>query len=66
MNENRVLSVTELNEIIKSLVDATPILNNVCIKGELSNYKIYPSGHHYFMLKDQNSSLKCVMFRSSA
>lgn len=66
MNENRVLSVTELNEIIKSLVDATPILNNVCIKGELSNYKIYPSGHHYFTLKDQNSSLKCVMFRSSA
>ena len=50
MNENRVLSVTELNEIIKSLVDATPILNNVCIKGELSNYKIYPSGHHYFTL----------------
>lgn len=66
MNENRVLSVTELNEIIKSLVDATPILNNVCIKGELSNYKIYPSGHHYFTLKDQNSSLKCVMFKSSA
>ena len=39
---------------------------NVCVRGELSNYKIYPSGHHYFTLKDQESSLKCVMFRGSA
>lgn len=66
MNENRIFTVTELTEIIKAYVDSNPILTNVCIKGELSNYKIYPSGHHYFTLKDQQASLKCVMFKSSA
>ena len=38
----------------------------MAVRGELSNYKIYPSGHHYFTLKDAESSLKCVMFRSAA
>lgn len=66
MNENRIFTVTELTELIKAYVDSNPILTNVCIKGELSNYKIYPSGHHYFTLKDQQASLKCVMFKSSA
>lgn len=66
MNEKRILTVTELTELIKEFVDSNPILTNVCIKGELSNYKIYPSGHHYFTLKDQQASLKCVMFKSSA
>lgn len=42
------------------------MLANVCVRGELSNYKIYPSGHHYFTLKDSESSLRCVMFKSSA
>jgi len=65
MNE-RTLTVSELNNIIKQLVDCEPMLNNVCVRGELSNYKIYPSGHHYFTLKDQESSLRCVMFKSSA
>ena len=61
-----VLSVTELNERVKGLLELDPMLADVCVRGELSNYKIYPSGHHYFTLKDQESSLKCVMFRSSA
>lgn len=61
-----VLSVSELNGIIKSLIDNEPILGRVSVRGELSNYKIYPSGHHYFTLKDSESSLRCVMFRSSA
>lgn len=61
-----VLSVSELNGIIKSLIDDEPILSRVAVRGELSNYKIYPSGHHYFTLKDSESSLRCVMFRSSA
>ncbi len=42
------------------------MLNKVCVRGELSNYKIYPSGHHYFTLKDSESSLRCVIFKSSA
>lgn len=65
MNE-RTLTVSELNNLIKTLIDCEPMLNNVCIRGELSNYKIYPSGHHYFTLKDSESSLRCVMFKSSA
>lgn len=46
------LTVSELNQIIKRLIDGEPILSKVCVRGELSNYKIYPSGHHYFTLKD--------------
>lgn len=65
MNE-KTLTVSELNQIIKSLIDCEPLLNNVSIRGELSNYKVYPSGHHYFTLKDAESSLRCVMFKSSA
>ncbi len=65
MNE-RTLTVSELNNLIKTLIDCEPLLNDVCIRGELSNYKIYPSGHHYFTLKDSESSLRCVMFKSSA
>lgn len=59
-------TVTELNAHIKQLLDADVLLGNVCVTGELSNYKVYPSGHHYFTLKDAESSLRCVMFRSSA
>ena len=65
MNEQS-LTVSELNNLIKTLIDCEPILNKVCVRGELSNYKIYPSGHHYFTLKDSESSLRCVIFKSSA
>lgn len=64
--ERQPFSVTELNQYIRSLLDADPMLGEVCVRGELSNYKIYPSGHHYFTLKDSESSLKCVMFKGSA
>ena len=64
--ERPILSVTQLNEHIRSLLDADGLLSDVCVRGELSNYKIYPSGHHYFTLKDSESSLRCVMFKSSA
>ena len=64
--EQRTLTVTELNNSIKNLLDSEPFFSNICVRGELSNYKIYPSGHHYFTLKDSESSLKCVMFKSSA
>ena len=59
-------SVTELNARVKSLLESDPALARVVVRGELSNYKIYPSGHHYFTMKDAESSLKCVMFRTSA
>ena len=64
--ERETLSVTELNLRIKGILDMDPILGDLCVRGELSNYKIYPSGHHYFTLKDSESSLRCVMFKSSA
>lgn len=64
--EKRILSVTQINEYIRSVLDHEPILSGIAIQGEISNYKVYPSGHHYFTLKDENSALKCVMFKSSA
>ena len=60
------LTVSELNEAVRTLLESDLRFRNLCVEGELSNYKVYPSGHHYFTLKDQESSLKCVMFRSSA
>ena len=64
--EKQILSVGQINEYIKQKLDTDPRLSNVAIRGELSNYKIYPSGHHYFTLKDESGSMKCVMFKSSA
>ncbi len=60
------LTVSELNAHIKGLLDGDSLLGSLAVRGELSNYKIYSSGHHYFTLKDAESSLKCVMFRSNA
>ena len=62
----QILTVTQLNTLIKELLESEPLLSNLSVRGELSNYKIYPSGHHYFTLKDRESSLRCVMFKSSA
>ena len=60
------ITVSELNAHIKGLLDSDLLLGSLAVRGELSNYKVYSSGHHYFTLKDAESSLKCVMFRSSA
>ena len=65
MTQN-VLSITQLNEYIRGRMDADPLLAQVAVRGEISNYKLYPSGHHYFTLKDENSALKCVMFKGNA
>ena len=65
-SERPILSVSELNGYLRELLEGDEFLRSVCVRGELSNYKIYPSGHHYFTLKDSESSLKCVMFKSSA
>ena len=66
MSQDRVLSVTEVNGLVKRLLDGDAVLQSLAVRGELSNYKIYPSGHHYFTLKDAESALRCVMFRGSA
>ena len=63
---DHIYAVSEVNGLIKDLIDGTPQLSGLYIRGELSNYKIYPSGHHYFTLKDGQSALRCVMFKSSA
>jgi len=62
----QVLSISQINEYIRVLMDSDSLLPGVAVRGEISNYKVYPSGHHYFALKDDNAALKCVMFRSSA
>ena len=51
----KVLSVTQVNEYVRATLDADPLLNAVAVKGEISNYKLYPSGHHYFTIKDSDS-----------
>ena len=63
---DKALTVTELNNHIKDILESEPMLSNVYVCGELSNYKMYPSGHHYFTLKDRESSIRCVMFRRNA
>ncbi len=62
----KALSISQVNEYIRAMMDGDRLLAGLAVKGEISNYKVYPSGHHYFTLKDADSSLKCVMFRSSA
>jgi len=61
------LTVTQLNEFVKRVIDTTPQLTDVYVKGEISNFKNhYSTGHYYFTLKDEGGQLKSVMFRSSA
>lgn len=64
--EQQIFEVSQVNEYIKARMDADELLNGLFIRGELSNYKVYPSGHHYFTMKDANGALRCVMFRYSA
>lgn len=58
------LSVTELTELIKGKLEYDPDLRSVYLKGEISNYKVYPSGHAYFSLKDDGALISCVMWNS--
>lgn len=62
----QVITVTQINEYIRAMMDGDRLLNNLAIKGEISNYKLYPSGHHYFTLKDEGGALRCVMFKGNA
>ena len=62
----QVLSITQINEYIRTMMDSDALLTGLAVRGEISNYKMYPSGHHYFTLKDEGGALKCVMFKGSA
>ena len=64
--QNKVLTVTTLNEYIKTLFDREPFFQSLLIEGEISNYKRNVSGHLYFTLKDEESHISCVMFKSRA
>lgn len=66
MSSTKIFSVKEINYYIKSILDHDVILSNLYIKGEISNYKLHSSGHAYFTLKDNDSKMKCVMFKGSA
>lgn len=67
MSNAITITVSQLNEYVKALIDSSELLNDIYIKGEISNFtNHYKSGHLYFSLKDKDSLLKCVMFRSSA
>lgn len=57
-----VLSVSELNEYVRKSLASDPIIQHISIKGEISNFKSYSSGHWYFTLKDDNAAISCVMF----
>ena len=64
--EDMAISVTELNSYIKNKIADDEYLNNVLVKGEISNFKNHYTGHMYFTLKDENSLIKCIMFKSYA
>lgn len=66
MEAQKILSVSDVNQYIKRMLDRDAKLMSLCIRGELSNYKVYPSGHHYFTLKDSDGALRCVLFKSNA
>lgn len=63
---NKIFSVLEVNSYIKHELNKNPILSNLKVKGEISNFKAHTSGHFYFSIKDENSSMRCVMFRNRA
>ena len=64
--EGNILTPTQVGQYIKGFMDRDRVLSGLMVRGELSNYKMYPSGHHYFTLKDGEGALRCVMFRGDA
>lgn len=61
--EYNAITVSDLNQYIKNKIDADEYLNNVLVKGEISNFKHHYTGHMYFTLKDEKSLIKCIMFK---
>ena len=65
-SERPVYTVTQVNSYLKAVMDQDRLLSGLFVRGEISNFKTYPSGHSYFSLKDEGGSLRCVMFRREA
>ena len=65
MNEN-YLSISEINQFIKMMFEENSYLKKVYLKGEISNFKHHTSGHLYLTLKDDESRISAIMFRSAA
>ena len=63
MRAGSALTVSDLNEYVRRSLAADPMLRGISVRGEISNFRPYASGHWYFSLKDENSRLNCVMFR---
>lgn len=61
----QILTISQVNAYLQGVMDHDSMLQSIAVRGEISNYKIYPSGHHYFTLKDEGSALKCVMFKGN-
>ena len=66
MEQQMIFSVSEANNFIKALLDRVPQLQEIFVRGEISNYKLYPSGHHYFTLKDAEGAMRCVLVQGNA
>lgn len=64
--DNMAISVSQLNNYIKDKIASDENLSNVLVKGEISNFKNHYTGHLYFTLKDENSLIKCIMFKTYA
>ena len=64
--QQQIYEVSQINEYLKLRFEEDEFLSAVFIRGEISNYKLYPSGHHYFSLKDANGAIRCVMFKGNA
>ena len=64
--QRKIYTVSQVNGYLKELVDRDGFLSGVFVRGEISNYKTYPSGHHYFSMKDEGGAIRCVMFRREA
>ena len=58
-------SITEVNELVKSILESEPLLNDIYVKGEISNIKYHSRGHIYFSLKDENSKINAVFFNAT-
>ena len=64
--QRQIYTVSQVNGYLKELIDRDGFLGGVFVRGEISNYKTYPSGHHYFSMKDEGGAIRCVMFRREA
>ena len=64
--EVKVFTVTEFSNLVKVTIEERKELETICVKGEVSNFKLNTSGHLYFTLKDESATVKCIMFKNYA